>query len=258
MSNYQIPNPKQKKVFLSVIIPAYNEEKNFRKGVLREVDDYLKKQNYSWEVVVVDDASSDKTASLVEGFVKNKKTWHLVRNLHQGKAQTVMTGLEKARGQYRLFTDFDQSTPISEVEKFLEKARDFDVVIGSREIKGAKRENEPFYRHLMGKVFNFLIQVLVIRGIHDTQCGFKLFKKEVVKAIFPKLKIAKKKAAGAYTGAFDVELLFLAKKAGFKVVEMPIHWRHIKTTRVSPLRDSLRMFFEILKIRFYDLLGAYD
>lgn len=245
-------------VLLSVIIPAYNEEGNFKKGTLKMVDDYLKKQKYSWEVIVVDDGSGDQTASLLEGFVKNKKTWHLVRNLHQGKAQTVMTGLEKARGQYRLFTDFDQSTPISEVEKFLEKARDFDVVIGSREIRGAKREKEPFYRHLMGKIFNFLVQVLVIKGIYDTQCGFKLFRKEVMKEVLPRLKIAKQKTAGAYTGAFDVELLFLAKKLGFKICEVPIYWKHVRTSRVSPFRDSLKMLSEILKIRFYNLLGAYD
>lgn len=245
-------------VFLSVVIPAYNEEESFKKGVLKQVDEYLKKQSYTWEVVIVDDGSTDRTAELVEGFIKNKKNWRLIKNPHQGKSQTVITGLKIGKGEYLLFTDFDQSTPINQVEKLLQKKEEFEVIIGSREIKGAIREKEPYYRHLMGKVFNFLVQLLTIRGIEDTQCGFKLFKKEVVKKILPKLKIAKKRAMGGYTGAFDVELLFLAKKAGFNIVEVPIYWQHVKTTRVNPFQDSLRMFFEILKIRFYNLLGAYD
>lgn len=248
----------QGKIFLSVVIPAYNEEENFKKGVLKEVDEYLRRQKYDWEVIVVDDGSTDRTVKLLENFVKSKKNWQLIKNPHQGKSQTVITGLKKASGQYRLFTDFDQATPIKEVEKLLEKTKDYDVVFGSREIKGAKREQEPWYRHLMGKVFNLLVQLLTVRGIHDTQCGFKLFKKEVIEKVLPKLRVGKARAKGAYTGAFDVELLFLAQKAGFKVKEVPIYWKHVKTTRVSPLKDSFKMFFEILKIRFYDLLRLYD
>ena len=246
------------KIFLSVIIPAYNEEENFKKGVLQEVDDYLKKQSYTWEALVVDDGSTDKTVKLVGDFLKKKKNWRLIKNPHQGKSQTVITGLKKGKAINLLFTDFDQATPIKEVEKLLAKIRDYDVVIGSREIKGAKREKEPFYRHLMGKGFNFLVQILAVKGIHDTQCGFKLLKKEVLNEILPKLKISKAKAAGAYTGAFDVELLFLAKKAGFGICEVPIFWKHVETTRVSPLGDSLKMFFEIIRIRIYDFLRLYD
>lgn len=256
--NYELGIRNQGKIFLSVIIPAFNEGENFKKGVLKEVDGYLRKQSYTWEVVIVDDGSTDKTVSLIEGFIKDRKNWRLLKNPHQGKSQTVIAGLRKARGENLIFTDFDQATPIKEAEKLLDKIRDYDVVIGSREIKGARREKEPEYRHLMGKVFNFLVQILAVKGIHDTQCGFKLFKKPVIKKVLSKIKIAKRKATGAYTGAFDVEILFLAKKAGFKISEVPIYWRHVKTSRVSPFKDSLKMFFEVVKIRLYDLLGNYD
>lgn len=245
-------------IFLSVIIPAYNEEKNFKKGVLREVDDYLRKQPYSWEVLVVDDGSKDKTVFFVNRFIRGKKHWSLIKNPHQGKSQTVIKGLQEARGENRLFTDFDQSTPINEVAKLLAQIGKADLVIGSREIKGAKREAEPWYRHLMGKVFNFFVQLFLSYGIHDTQCGFKLLKKTVFEGISPKIKIGRTKAATAYTGAFDAEIIFLAKKLGFKVIEIPVFWKHVKTTRVSPFKDSLKMFQEIVKIRLYDFLGAYD
>lgn len=249
-----------KNIFLSVVIPAYNETENFHKGVLQDVANYLKKQTYFYEVVIVDDGSSDKTAALVQSFIENKKNWHLITNTHQGKAQAVCTGINKAIGEYILFTDFDQATPITEVEKLLAKTNQgFSVIIGSREIKGAQRQKEPVYRHLMGKGFNLLVQFLVIKGIHDTQCGFKLFKAEAVKKIIDKIIVYKnRQVADAYTGAFDVELLFLAKKLKLPVCEVPIFWHHVKTNRVNPIKDSLRMFWDILKIRFHDLLGRYE
>ncbi len=250
----------KKTIFLSVIIPAYNEEENFKKGVLKEVDDYLKKQRYLWEVIIVDDGSIDQTPKLIREFIKNRQNWSLIQNPHQGKAAAVIRGFLTARGKNILFTDFDQATPITEVKKILKKIEEgYQIVIGSREIKGAKREKEPFYRHLMGKVFNFLVRILVIKGINDTQCGFKLFTSAAVTKLFSKIKVYKeRKVADAYTGAFDVELLFLAKKYGFKVAEVPINWHHVKTNRVNPLKDSLRMFFDIIKIRFYDLSGEYE
>ena len=248
------------KIFLSVIIPAYNEAVNFKKEVLEQVDAYMQKQHYEWEVIVVDDGSKDETAGLVKGFIRNKKKWQLICNSHQGKAATVTKGILSAKGENILFTDFDQATPINQVEKLLEKVKqEYQIVIGSREIKGAKREKEPFYRHLMGKGFNLMVKIFVIGGIEDTQCGFKLFTNPAVRKIFPKVQVYKAhKIADAYTGAFDVELLFLAKKFNLRTAEVPVIWHHVKTERVNPIKDSLRMFIDIIKIRIYNILGKYE
>ena len=248
-----------KEIYLSVIIPAYNEKKNFQDGTLDQVWQYLKKQKYSWETLVVDDGSTDGSAKLLKHFCQEKKGFRFIQNPHMGKAGAVTTGVHKAKGEYLLFTDFDQATPLSEFEKLQPYLkRGCEVVIGSREVAGAKREQEPFYRHLMGKVFNLIVQVLTVRGIIDTQCGFKVFKRSVAKHLFQNLQIYKpKKIKTAFTGAFDVELLYLAKKFGYGVAEVPIHWKHIETNRVNPIRDSFLMAWDVLRIRIYDWLRKY-
>ena len=245
---------------LSVIIPAYNEEPNFKKGALDQVSKYLSNQQYSWEVLVVDDGSEDSTAALCADFARKHNNFRVIKNPHQGKAETVKAGVRQAKGEYILFTDFDQSTPISELEKLLPFFEEFDIVIGSRQLPGAKREKEPFYRHLMGLVFNLLVQAIAVRGIWDTQAGFKCFKKDVAKILFEKLKVygKGKKVKGALVTAFDVELLFIAKKHNYKIKEVPIIWHHEATTRVSPIKDSLRMLRDVLRIRLNDLRGVYQ
>ena len=245
--------------YLSVIIPAYNEEPNFKKGALDQVSKYLSKQQYSWEVLVVDDGSEDSTAALCADFARKHNNFRVIKNPHQGKAETVKAGVRQAKGEYILFTDFDQSTPISELEKLLPFFEEFDIVIGSRQLPGAKREKEPVYRHLMGLVFNLLVQAIAVRGIWDTQAGFKCFKKDVAKILFEKLKVygKGKKVKGALVTAFDVELLFIAKKHNYKIKEVPIIWHHEATTRVSPIKDSLRMLRDVLRIRLNDLRGVY-
>jgi len=244
---------------LSVIIPAYNEEPNFKKGALDQVSKYLSNQQYSWEVLVVDDGSEDSTAALCADFASKHNNFRVIKNPHQGKAETVKAGVRQAKGEYILFTDFDQSTPISELEKLLPFFEEFDIVIGSRQLPGAKREKEPIYRHLMGLVFNLLVQAIAVRGIWDTQAGFKCFKKDVAKILFEKLKVygKGKKVKGALVTAFDVELLFIAKKHNYKIKEVPIIWHHEATTRVSPIKDSLRMLRDVLRIRINDLRGVY-
>ena len=247
------------KIFLSVVIPAYNEQPNFEKKVLNQVPEYFNKQNYSYEVLIIDDGSEDQTVVLAEKFVKKNKNFRLISNSHQGKAETVKTGVLEAKGELVLFTDFDQATPIAEVEKLLPFFPEYDVVIGSRQLPGAKREKEPFYRHLMGLVFNLIVQFIAIRGIWDTQAGFKCFKGNVAKELFKKLKVygKGKKVKGALVTAFDVELLFIAKKYGYKIKEVPIAWHHVATSRVSPIKDSLRMLRDVIKVRLNDLRGVY-
>ena len=247
-------------VFLSVIIPSYNEQENITRGVLDQVLDYLKKQTYEFEVILSDDGSTDGTQTALENFAQNKTNVKVLKNIHAGKGPTVQSGMLTATGQWRLFTDFDQSTPLSELEKLLPfTEQGYNVVIGSREIAGAVRDDEPWYRHLMGKGFNIFVQLLAIRGIYDTQCGFKLFSAAAAQAIFSKLVVYGRKTerSDAFTGAFDVEALFLAKKMGYKIKEVPITWYHHSTNRVSPVKDSLRMFKDIVRVRLNNWWGRY-
>lgn len=249
-------------MYLTVVIPSYNEEKNIKAGALKKVADFFSRQSYEWEVLVVDDGSIDESARLVEQFVANKPRFRLIKNPHRGKAFTVRTGVLEAKGQYVLFTDMDQATPPEEIEKllpFLDR-RGYDIAIGSREIMGAKREDEPFHRHLMGKGFNFVVQLLAISNIHDTQCGFKLFRNNVAKDLFKRMQVYRdlnQEVKGPLVTAFDVELLFLAKKRGLKIAEVPVFWHHVKSQRVNPLKDSYRMFMDVLKIRLNDVRGVY-
>lgn len=245
--------------FLSVVIPSYREEKNFSRGVLETVLEYLKKQSYTWEIVLSDDGSSDKTVDHLKNFAKKDDRIRVIENPHRGKGPTVSSGMMSAKGQYRLFTDFDQSTPLSEVEKFIPFLDDgYDIVIGSRALQGAKREKEPIHRHLMGLIFNVLVQIIAVPGIHDTQCGFKLFSAKATEELFPRLVIYKaKERQDAFTGAFDVELLLLARRFGYRIAEVPVAWEHNETERVNPLKDSVRMFLDILKIRLASLQNRY-
>jgi len=246
--------------FLSIIIPSYNELTNLQAGVLDEVAGFLSLQKYSWEVILSDDGSSDGTELALDHLAKKHQGWQVLHNPHRGKAATVSAGMLKAEGQWRLFTDFDQSTPISEVAKLLEKTKQgYQIVIGSREGEGARRDQEPWVRHLMGRVFNLVVRTLTIPHIQDTQCGFKLFSASATEQLFPQLKIygGQSPRQDAFTGAFDVELLFLARRQGLKIAEVPITWRHRHTDRVSPIKDSVRMFRDVLRIRVAAWRGVY-
>jgi len=248
------------KPYLSVVIPSYNEQKNIAVGVLSRVISYLKLQSYTWEVILSDDGSTDGTLDELYRFAAAQQNVIVVANKHAGKAATVAAGMLAATGVWRLFTDFDQSTPLSEVEKLLLVAKNkHDLIIGSREIQGAKRDDEPFYRHLMGRVFNLVVQIMAVPGVYDTQCGFKLFSERATIELFSRLWVYGNltERADAYTGAFDVELLYIARKQGYKIAEVPIYWEHRETDRVSPIKDSLRMFFDILRIRLAALRGKY-
>ncbi len=245
---------------LSVVIPAYNEMKNLQRGVLDEVVAYLSKQAYSYEVLISDDGSTDGTLPALQAFADQHHHIKVLANPHAGKGPTVQAGMLAATGEWRLFCDFDQSTPLQEIEKLWPYTKEnFQVVIGSREMIGAVRDHEPWYRHLMGRGFNLVVQGLTIPGILDTQCGFKLFSARAAEVSFGGLVIygRRQERSDAYTGAFDVEVLFLASKYGLTIREVPIIWHHHATDRVNPLKDSLRMLWDIIKIRLADFQGKY-
>ncbi|CAN5278354.1 glycosyltransferase family 2 protein [soil metagenome] len=250
--------------YLSVIIPSYNEMKNVERGVMDSVVEYLGKQTYAWELILSDDGSTDGTLEYLRTFVaehhkKYGKSIILQENIHAGKGPTVQAGMLLATGEWRLFTDFDQSTPISEVEELLKFTPQYKVVIGSREIAGAKRNKEPLLRHLRGKTFNIFTQLRAIPGVLDTQCGFKLFSADATERIFSKLFVYGRQTfrKDAFTGAFDVEALFIALKLKYKIKEVPIFWQHNESDRVSALKDSSRMLRDIVYVRLADFQGKY-
>lgn len=247
-------------LYLSLILPCYNEVKNLQKGVLNEVYHFLKQQSFESEIIIVDDGSNDGSIDLIGKFITDKPQFHLVKNSHQGKAYTVITGMLRGRGQYILFSDFDQATPIAELNKLLPWfTKDYDVVIGSRH---GERRGAPFFRRLMALGFMFLRTVVLgLRGISDTQCGFKAFKREVARNIFSRLKLYGQKhkevRGSLVTAGFDVEFLFLAKKLGYKIKEVPVNWHYVETRRVSPLKESWLGLTDMLKLRANDIMGKY-
>jgi len=245
--------------FLSVIIPAYNEETNIRLGAFDKVARYLDGQQYQWEVIVVDDGSSDGTLMLTEEFIGHNSRFSVVKNPHQGKAATVMTGMMQAHGDIVLFSDLDQATPLKEIEKLLPWFdRGFDVVIGSR--KG-KREGAPLLRRFMARGFMLLRTIVLgLKGISDTQCGFKAFRRDVARDIFQHLSLYGKQrtvTGSMVTAGFDIEVLFLAKVLGYTIKEIPVEWHYVETRRVSPLKDSWEGLMDIVHIRINAWKGVY-
>ncbi|MBI4033350.1 MAG: glycosyltransferase [Candidatus Blackburnbacteria bacterium] len=257
MKPYLFSSPRRNKIFLSIVIPAYNEVGNIKKGVLAQVSTYLRTVNFSYEVIIVDDGSTDDTRILVKNWIRGKEKWCLVENEHGGKALAVMTGLLAAKGDIALFTDMDQATPIGQVEKFLPKfAERYNVVIGSR----TGRKGAPILRKLAAWGFTFLRSVILGLPLSDTQCGFKAFDKKSREAIFPRMMESweKMRAHGAAVHAgFDVETLYLAKKMEFKIAEVPVEWQYVGTERVQLIKDSIDAIKDILRIRWYAIKGEY-
>jgi len=249
------------KPFISVVIPCFNEEKNLERGVLDEVRRYLKKQKYHYEVIISDDGSTDKSLNFLEKYCQKNPNFILLKNPHGGKPFAVRAGIKKASGKIVLFTDMDQSTPIKEVEKllpFFEK--NYDVVIGSR---GLERKGFSFFRRLASRVFLLFRKALLLKEINDTQCGFKAFKNRVAKDLFSQLLIFKNpaKIKGWRVGAFDVELLFIAQKRGYKIAEVPVFWEDKDIARGKQrkfLKESWQMLKEIIRVKINDLRGLYD
>lgn len=245
----------------SIVIPAYNEA-GIITSSLTQVITFMKTFCNSFEIIVVDDGSSDKTAEIVEQYRESNPEITLIKNPHKGKGPSVWAGIMRAEGQYIYLADSDMAAPVTELKKLSIWIIDqgYDIVIGSREGIGAQRIGEPFYRHLMGRVFNLIVQVLILPGINDSQCGFKLFRNAVAKDVFSRLKLYGENTPAIktpYTGSFDVEVLYLAKKLKYKVKEVPVTWTFVKTNRINPVMDSFKMPFDVLKIRVNDLMGVY-
>jgi dolichyl-phosphate beta-glucosyltransferase len=238
-------------VFLSIIIPAFNEEERLP-AYLERVLEYLERQDISYEIIIVDDGSNDSTAEIVARIMRENIKVKLIRLPHnQGKGSAVRAGMLLASGRLRLFTDADGATPIAELERLQNAlASGADVAIASRAIKDDScRVNSHLHRRVIGAIFNFIVGTLTVKGIHDTQCGFKLFTSEVAEAVFPRQRVD--------DFGFDVEVLYLCQRYGYRIAEVPVNWTDIAGSKVNLIRDSLRMFTDIFKIRFFDLTGAY-
>lgn len=245
---------------LSIVVPAYNEERRLPES-LRQILAYLDRQQYAAEVIVADDGSSDTTAAIVERVAAQRPEVRLLRLDHRGKGYAVRAGALAARGAYVLLCDADMAVPIEEWDQLRTTLeRGYHVAIGSREGIGATREGEPWYRHVMGRVFNMIIRIVAVGGFQDTQCGFKAMHRGVAEDLFRRVRIYGDDAPtvqGAAVTAYDVELLYLAVKRGYRVAEIPMPWRYGEETKVSALRDSQRNLRDVLRVRWNALRGAY-
>lgn len=247
------------KTQVTIIIPMYNEMENLKRGVLMEVKDYLDKQKLSYEVLISDDESTDQSRDIVKSLIKNMPQFQLLENPHGGKPFAIKAGVEKAKGEFCLFTDMDQSTPISEIEKllpFLEKG--YGVAIGSR---GTLRKDFPIYRQLMSWGFRSLRRTLLLRDLVDTQCGFKAFRTKEGREIFDKMTIFKRRGSGWKVGAWDVEFLFVAEKLGYKIREVPIVWMDNDISQGKKrnfVKESREMFSEVFRVILNNWGGKYE
>ena len=218
---------------------------------LEQIFAFLDEQDYTAEVLIAENGSSDRTFEVAQKLAEGRKRVHLFKEEKRGKGNAVRRGMLEAKGEYRFLCDADLSMPIEEINKFLLPGLEgYDVAIASREIPGAVRYNEPEYRHLTGRVFNGLIRLLVLPGLQDTQCGFKCFRAEVAEEVF---------SYQTLTGwSFDVEVLYIAQRKGYRIHEIPINWYFNADSKISVLHDSWKMFWDLLTIRRNARRGLYD
>lgn len=246
---------------LSIVIPAYNEQLRLP-DTLQTIRAYVARTNLDVEVLVADDGSADATAQIVRDMATHWSQLQLLSLDHRGKGFAVRAGALAARGQYVLLCDADLAVPIEEWDRMLPlfATQHADVVIGSREGQGARREGEPFHRHIMGRVFNVLVRMVVVGNFHDTQCGFKAFRQAVAHDLFRRARIYGDDAPviqGAAVTAFDVEIIYLAVKRGYHVIELPVLWHYGVETKVDPIRDAMRNLRDIVRVRLLAMQGAY-
>jgi len=248
-------------LFLSVVVPCYNESENLRAGVLQEMAAYLGRQPYDYEVLISDDGSTDDSRELVRAALPALPGFRLLENPHGGKPLAVWYGIQAARGEITLFTDMDQSTPLDQLDRLLPYFQQgYQVVIGSR---GSRRENFAFYRRLGSTLFRSFRRLFLLRDISDTQCGFKAMRTEVARELFPRLEAIRRpaKVTGWRVTAFDVELLFLAERAGYRIAEVTVSWANrdrAKGKGKSYLAESREMATQVLRVKFNQWRGYYD
>jgi dolichyl-phosphate beta-glucosyltransferase len=235
---------------LSVIVPAHNEERRLG-ATLGKLFHFLKDRSYASEILVVENASTDRTAELVRQLLPEHPELRLIQTPLGGKGRAVRIGMLQALGEWRFFCDADLSMPVEEIEHFLPPfSGEADISIGSREAMGAHRFGEPILRHLTGRIFSLAVKWLVMGGYEDTQCGFKCFRGAIVESLFTRQQF------DGWT--FDVELLYLASRLGYRIREVPIPWYYQADSRVRLVSDSLSMFIDLLRIRWNAARGAYD
>ncbi len=241
-----------KDIAYSIVIPAYNEGSRLG-ATLEKVLAYVRAQGWNVEVIVVNDGSRDNTADLVRGFAAKDPALRLVENPgNRGKGYAVRNGILNSRGEIVLFSDADLSSPIEEMPKLLAAlAAGADIAIGSRWLKAElQTQRQSAFRQMAGRIFNALNRIILGLRFKDTQCGFKAFTRRAAQTILPLQRIER--------WGFDPEILFLARKFGFRVEEVAVLWGHSGDTRIHPLLDGARMFQEMVRIRWYDLTGRYD
>ena len=238
------------KPFLSIIIPAYNEEKRLP-GTLEKVVSYIKDQDYSVEVLVVENGSADRTLEVARDFSNTYPQIQVIQSTPRGKGLAVQRGMLAAQGEFRFMCDADLSMPISEITRFLPpEAPNYDIAIASREAPGAVRYEEPSFRHFIGRGYNLLIRWMALPGLNDTQCGFKCFRGEVAEDIFLRQTL---------TGwSFDVEILFIGRRRGYHIIEVPIPWYFNAESKIRVFRDSIHMGKDLLTMRLNAWRGVYD
>ncbi|MEA3351001.1 MAG: dolichyl-phosphate beta-glucosyltransferase [Chloroflexota bacterium] len=234
---------------LSIIIPVHNEE-NRLPSTLEQVFVFLQAQAYAAEVLVIENGSHDHTLEIAQSFARQHSQCIVLQETQPGKGLAVRRGMLAARGQYRFMCDADLSMPIAEVNRFIPpKLDNFDIAIASREVPGAIRYHEPYYRHLGGRAINLIIQTLALPGMNDTQCGFKCFRAHAAEDIFSHQTLT--------NFSFDIELLFIARQRGYRIVEIPIPWYFNAETTVHPIRDALQMVIDVWNIHHNARRGLY-
>lgn len=242
----------EKPPLLSLVVPAYNEAAPDRlPKSLREIIEFVDAQQFDVEVIIVNNNSSDETLEIASTAAEDHKYIRAMTETTQGKGAAVRSGMLAATGQYLFICDADLSMPVAEVLKFLpSELGQYDIAIASREAPGSKRIGEPEIRHIMGRVFNLIVKVVAIHSLNDTQCGFKCFRRDVAMDLFPYQTID--------GWAFDVELLFIAQKRGYSIIEIPITWIYKDHSKIKPLTDSVNMVLETLRIRRNGWRGLYE
>ena len=236
----------------SIVIPAYNESARIR-TTIEKILGHIQRRDWNAEVLVVNDGSTDDTPQIVQTYAADNPVLHLIDNPgNRGKGYSVRNGMLHACGEVILFSDADLSSPIEEADKLFAAVQGgVDVAMGSRWLRRElQTQRQPLYRQVFGRVFNLALRILLGLHYQDTQCGFKAFSRRAVQSIFPLQHIER--------WGFDPEILYLAQRFGFRIEEVPVKWAHRDGTRINPLRDGLRMFAELLKIRWYSISGKYD